>query len=100
MDEWPLGKTVCIPKHKTIEDRIAVANTFVNDYKFNIPVFVDNMEDTFDFHYGAWPERYYMFDKTGKICKAGYPTTEFGYDREEIIQWLQKYQKQELYSVD
>jgi len=57
------------------------------------------MENTFDFHYGAWPERFYMFNKNGNLCKAGYPTNEFGYDRLEIISWLQA-QKTDLNSID
>jgi len=89
IDEWPLGKKVCITKHKTIEERINVAKNFQTDYNFKLPILIDSIENTFDYHYGAWPERYYMFDETGRICKAGFPTTEFGYDRKEITQWLE-----------
>jgi len=90
-DEWPLGKKVCITKHKTIEERINVAKNFQTEYNFELPILVDEIENTFDYHYGAWPERYYMFDETGRICKAGFPTTEFGYDRKEITQWLENF---------
>jgi len=88
IDEWPLGRTVCLNQHKTLQERVTVANNFVNDYNYEIPVFVDGMENTFDYHYGAWPERYFLFDKSGKIIQAAMPTNEFGYDRSEIDTWL------------
>jgi len=79
---------VCVKQPKTLEERIQVAKNFVNDYGFQLPIFVDNMDNVFDERYGAWPERFYIFDENGLMKFAGFPENEFGYEREQIIQWL------------
>jgi type I thyroxine 5'-deiodinase len=57
-DVWPLGKKICFNQPKTIEERLQVANTFVKDYGFQIPMLVDEIDNNFNDIYAAWPERY------------------------------------------
>jgi len=81
---------------KTIEERLKVANDFVNDYKFEIPVLVDEMDNNFDHHYAAWPERFYIVNNNSvsnlsTLAHIGKPTLEFGYDRTFIPNWIQNY---------
>lgn len=48
---------------------------------------VDDMKNSFAETFGAWPERFAIVQR-GTIAKLGHPTSEFGYDREEIETWL------------
>jgi len=86
-DEWPLGNIVCLTQHKTQEERLTVARNFQKDYQFQIPILVDEMDNNFDKLYASWPERFYIIEQ-GKMKLIGFPTTEFGYDRNDIRKWL------------
>jgi len=79
-DVWPIGDKVCVYAHKNIEDRLKVANGFVNDYKFQIPMLVDEMSNDFDHIYSAWPERFYIFHQ-GSLQFIGEPNSEWGFTR-------------------
>jgi len=87
MDEWPLGNFVCLNQHKTMEERLDAANTFKTKYDFKIPLLVDTMENTLDNKYACWPERFFIIQK-GILQLVGEPTTEFGYNRSLIAEWL------------
>jgi len=91
MDEWPLGNIVCINQHKTIEERLTVANDFKDNYHFSVPLLVDTMDNQFDSLYASWPERFYIV-RDAKMAFIGIPSTEFGYDRNDIVRWLKGYQ--------
>jgi len=98
-DVWPLGTKICINRPKTIEARLEVANNFVRDYHFKIPVLVDELDNNFDLKYAAWPERYYVIDQ-GCMKYIASPTTEFGYDRDVFIAWLGMFEEQYISSKD
>jgi len=87
-DEWPLGNKVCLNQHSKLEERLEAAMNFIKDYHFEIPILVDGMENTFDSLYASWPERFYIIEN-GRMEVIGFPTIEFGYDRNEISVWLQ-----------
>ena len=67
-DVWPLGFGVNQPK--TIEERWQnCRNVFkkVPELKpFLDEIFLDNMNNDFNFKSGAWPEKYFFTDKHGK----------------------------------
>jgi len=95
-DEWPLGTIECVKKPKTQEERISIAQYFVDKYQLKIPLLVDNMKNSFDSVYAAWPERWYILRLgDGRIHKIGYPNTEFGYDRREVKRWLETLEERE-----
>lgn len=94
-DVWPLGNTVCVNEHKCIEDRIKAAKEFiVEERKNKIPLFVDTMSNQFDEKFMAWPERFYIIQ--GNVFKfVAQPSKEDkGFDRTEIIWWLENYKKE------
>jgi len=88
MDEWPLGKTVCLNQPKTMKERLDVAKDFKEKYDFQLPLLVDKMDNNFDGKYASWPERFYIIEN-GRMELIGSPTTEFGYDREDVRSWLE-----------
>jgi len=86
-NEWPLGNIVSLNQPKEMEQRLSVAKHFVEKFHFEIPTLVDKMDNNFDISYACWPERFFIIQNlTMKL--VGEPTTEFGYDREEIVNWL------------
>jgi hypothetical protein len=102
---WPLGSTVCVNNHKTLKERIQIAQTeLVEKRGCEIPVFVDTMENDFNSQYDAWPERFYIIEKRAptqdstsdapiiQITEIAMPSDQDkGFDREEIprrLEWL------------
>jgi len=55
--------------HKTLEDRVEAAE-FLTEIVTNVPVVVDDMEDSSNIAYGARPERLFIV-KNGKIAYEG-----------------------------
>jgi len=88
MDEWPLGRTVCLNQPKSMKERLAIAKDFKEKYDFQLPLLVDEMDNNFDGKYASWPERFYIISN-GRMELIGSPTTEFGYDREDVRSWLE-----------
>jgi len=80
-DEWPLGVKYCVEQPKTMDTRLSIANEFVTNHKFLLPMLVDTMDNQFDSLFAAWPERFYIV-QDNVLALVGEPTTEFGFDRE------------------
>jgi len=83
-DEWPLGNIVCIKQHVCIEERVAAAKSFVADYEYDLPCFVDTMDNAFDATFSVWPERYYLIGADDKLLHKSMPSSEFGYAHNEL----------------
>ena len=71
-DEWPIsscrhhpeGKRVIVNQHKSIEERMEAAKEFrrvfgLEGFRF----LVDDMDNTFNNQFAAWPFRYFVMDK-------------------------------------
>ena len=80
---------VCYPQPKTTEDRLRIANDFVERFHFGMPLFVDRIDDRANAAYAGWPERLYIVDESGTIVYKGKPGP-FGYHPEEVEAWLKE----------
>ena len=58
--------------------------------QYQIPILVDDIDDSFNKCFSAWPERYFIVHN-GVMEEACEPTTEFGYDRLGLRRKLRKY---------
>ena len=91
LDEWQMKsnetENVCYRQPRTLEDRVAIANDFVERFHYAIPLAVDPMENPADHVYAGWPERLYIVDESGRIAYKG-KTGPFGYHPEEVEAWL------------
>jgi len=89
-DEWPINTKLQIDQHKTLEERKAAATKFREQNGFQLPLYIDTMENSFHKLFGAWPERYYIIH-LGKMAQMGNPGP-LGYNTaewpEEIGAWL------------
>jgi type I thyroxine 5'-deiodinase len=72
----------CILQAKTIEARRDVAQRFIDNKRFNWPVFLDTMENTALRAYNSWPIRLYLVE-SGKIIYCG-DQGPFGYQPDEL----------------
>jgi len=60
------------PKEPTTkEERRGVAGTCIDRMGLSIPCVVDNMENTTERDYRAWPDRMYVVGADGKIAYRG-----------------------------
>lgn len=92
-DEWQMDsnetENVCYPQPKTLADRVAIANDFVERFDYDVPIAVDDMTNQAEKAYAGWPERFYVIDENRKIAYKGKPGP-FGFRPEEVEGWLTK----------
>ena len=78
---------VCYPQPTTTADRVRIANDFVRRFHYEIPMFVDPIDNRANATYAGWPERLYVVDEMGTIVYKGEPGP-FGYHPEDVATWL------------
>ena len=58
-DQWPVGKTISsVDQPTTLQQRLQNAQEFQKKFNFQMPMLVDNMDNTFHNTYGSWPFRF------------------------------------------
>lgn len=68
MDGWPVGTQFRHPQHKTLEDRLGMVAKWKQEYpNWNIPTYIDTMDNTFNEIYACWPDRGYIFSPSKSI---------------------------------
>ena len=66
------------------KERDAVASTCVTELGLDIfPAVIDRIDDRVSLAYGAWPDRFYLVGKDGKIAYAG-GQGPFGFKPDEM----------------
>jgi hypothetical protein len=50
-----------------LEDRQKLAIKFRDDFKLTIPIYLDDMKDTFNTTFGSWPHRSYIIDSNRNL---------------------------------
>jgi len=56
---------------RDLDDRRTVAGDCVNALEYDIPTFVDHMDDRVNNAYAAWPTRLYLVGLDGRVVYAG-----------------------------
>jgi len=88
-DEWPVGESISICNQpKSMEERLAIANTFVKKHEFKVPMLVDTMSNTFQKVFAAWPIRFYIIQRGKIVYKAQPNLKDYTYDIDEVETWL------------
>jgi hypothetical protein len=87
-DIWPIGLSAGVInyKHKSLEDRISYAKTFIKRHNFNIPVVVDSMDNKFRDTFAAWPFR--AFIVKNDVIQYISNISDSEYDILELYQFL------------
>jgi hypothetical protein len=90
-DEWQMKSNVkedvCYAQPKTMEQRLAIANDFVQRFHYPLPFGIDDMSNAANDAYSAWPERIYIVDESGHLAYAG-GMGPFNYHPNEARAWL------------
>ena len=90
-DEWQMKSNVkddvCYAQPKTLEQRVAIANDFVQRQKYPLPFGIDDMNNAANNAFAAWPERLYIVDENGRIAYRG-GNGPFKYNPAEVREWL------------
>ncbi len=82
-----LKDDVCYAQPKNLKQRVAIANDFVKRFQFPLPFGIDDMRNTANDIYAAWPERLYILDESGHIAYRG-GMGPFKYNPAEVREWL------------
>lgn len=78
---------ICYPQPQTLEQRIGIANDFVERFDYAMPMVVDTMDNNADEAYAGWPERLFVVDSHGDIAYKG-GVGPFGFKPDELERWL------------
>lgn len=74
-DEWQMAVNhehrVVFNQPKTFDERLELARTFADKMGVSAPVVVDDIENTANACYAAWPERLYVVEPDGRIAYKG-----------------------------
>ncbi len=62
---------ISVKDPKTISERSATAENACSILRINIPCLVDDMSDSTNKAYSAWPDRLYIVDTQGRIAVKG-----------------------------
>ena len=60
-----------IPESKTVEQRSEVATTMCTELKLTMPAVIDEIDNTVEKTYAAWPDRLYLIGIDGNIVYKG-----------------------------
>jgi len=91
-DQWPVGKTIsCVDQPTTLSQRLKNAQEFKKNFNFEMPMLVDNMDNTFHNTYGSWPFRFFVIYQGELILKAEPHKETFTYDMNEIDNWINNF---------
>ncbi|CAF0760900.1 unnamed protein product [Adineta steineri] len=93
-DQWPAGKTIsCVDQPTTIDQRLVNARECQKNLQFEMPMLVDNMDNTFHLTYGSWPYRFYVI-YDGKLALKAEPHKDtFSYHLDELDQWIDNFKQ-------
>ncbi len=93
-DEWQMDSNletgVVFKQPQTFDERVQLAETFVDKMGVETPTLVDDISNTANACYAAWPERIYVVDTNGKIAYKG-GMGPFYFDPEELDGFLGKF---------
>ena len=78
---------------KSIEERRLLAKKCVKALKCEIKTYVDNMDDSVNRAYAAWPARLYLIGVDGRVYYAG-GLAPFGYRPGKLREAIKKYLSQ------
>lgn len=62
-NDWKVGKFSHIDQPVLLEDRQKLVLKFREDFKLTFPIYIDDMDNTFNTRFGSWPHRSYIIDE-------------------------------------
>ncbi|CAF2876516.1 unnamed protein product [Rotaria sp. Silwood2] len=88
-DQWSVGKTIsCVDQSTTLAQRLQYAQEFRENFNFEMPMLVDDMNNKFHHTYGSWPFRFFIIYEGKLILKAEPDKETYFYNINEINDWI------------
>ena len=90
VDVWPIGESAGTinKKHLTLDDRKKCAKQFVDRLDYQIPIYLDNMDNEFTNLFKVWPFRALIFNNNKLVYSSQPHHSE--YNIMEIYDFLNK----------
>ena len=64
---------IALAHHKSFAERSAAVDTCVREMEIDFPALVDEMDNSTELAYTAWPDRLYVIDRNGRIAYKSRP---------------------------
>ena len=74
---------------RTLSERCSVAGACLTKLGIEFPALVDNLANTTERAYTAWPDRLYVIDRDGRVAYKSKPGP-YGFKPEEVSQTLER----------
>jgi len=88
-DEDNLKEKISVASPRTLEQRCSLAETCLTKLTLRIPPLVDDLANSTEIAYTAWPDRIYVLDREGNIAYKGYPGP-YGFKPAEMAETLKR----------
>ncbi len=92
VDAWETDdnkkEKISVASPRTLEDRCSVENVCATKLALHIPAVVDNIANTTEEAYTAWPDRFYVIDRDGRVIYKSKPGP-FGFKPAAVQKALQ-----------
>jgi len=89
-DDDNLKDKIAVASSKNLEERCSVANTCATKLSIQFPSLVDDLSNSTEITYTAWPDRLYVIDREGRIAYKSRPGP-YGFKPEQVAETLQRF---------
>ncbi len=93
IDAWQeddnIKEKIAVASPKSFQERCAVANTCATKLALQIPPLIDDLANSTEAAYTAWPDRLYVIDYAGRIAYKSKPGP-FGFKPPEVAVTLER----------
>jgi hypothetical protein len=80
---------ISVASPTSFAERCAVAGTCATKLSLLIPAVIDDLDNSTEEAYTAWPDRLYVIDRNGRVAYKSKPGP-FGFKPQEVEQTLQR----------
>ncbi len=88
-DEDNAKDKISVASEKSLDERCAVADTCVTRLSLKIPAVVDDLANSTEAAYTAWPDRLYVIDSGGRVAYKSQPGP-YGFKPEGVAATLKR----------
>jgi type I thyroxine 5'-deiodinase len=93
IDAWQMEdnqrENIAVASPTNLAERCAVAGTCATKLALRIPAVIDDLANSTEEAYTAWPDRLYVIDRDGRVAYKSKPGP-FGFNPKEVEQTLQR----------
>jgi hypothetical protein len=93
IDAWQtesnVKEKISVASAKSLEERCAVADTCLTKLSIEIPAVIDDLNNTTENAYTAWPDRLYVIDRDGRVAYKSAPGP-YGFKPAEVAATLKR----------